>query len=75
MGKNVYKSAQGKIVDMDKLRLIHENEIAVGNMKVNARGDQIGTNGKVVKSRNEVVKDHYNRTEGLIPSTTNRKQK
>lgn len=55
----VYKSAQGKIVDMEKLRLASEDTIAVGNMKVNARGDQIGRGGKIVKTRNQLMKEYY----------------
>ena len=41
MTKDVYKSSRGKPVDMGALRLKNENERAVGNMKVNARGDAV----------------------------------
>lgn len=59
MAKNVYKTAQGLIVNMDTLRLLHEKDAAVGNMNVNARGDQIDTDGTVVRSRQDLMKDHY----------------
>lgn len=58
MGK-VYRSAQGKMVDVDALRLRNEETIAVGNMKVNARGDELGPGGTVVKTRNELMDDYY----------------
>ncbi len=58
MGK-VYRSAQGKVVDVDALRLRNEETIAVGNMKVNARGDELGPGGVVVKTRNELMDDFY----------------
>ena len=58
MGK-VYRSAQGKVVDVDALRLRNEETIAVGNMKVNARGDELGPGGLVVKTRNELMDDYY----------------
>jgi hypothetical protein len=58
--KKVYKSAQGRMVDMEKLRLANEETIAVGNMRVNARGDQLGPGGRVVKTRNQVMKEYYN---------------
>jgi len=32
---------------------------AVGNMKVNARGDEIGEGGKVVRTREQVLADYY----------------
>lgn len=59
MAKNLYRSAQGKIVDMDKLRLSNEQTIAIGNMKTNARGDQLGAGGQVVRTRAEVMKEYY----------------
>ena len=46
MGKT-HTSMQGKIVDMEKLAIQNELTPAVGNMKVNARGDEIGAGGKV----------------------------
>ena len=58
MGK-VYRSAQGKVVDVDALRLRNEETIAVGNMKVNARGDELGPGGVVVKTRNELMDEYY----------------
>ncbi len=55
----IVKSAQGKSVDIDSLRLQNETAIAVGNMNVNARGDVLGRGGKVVKTREQVMKDYY----------------
>lgn len=55
----IYRSAQGLPVDIDSLRLSNEETIAVGNMKVNARGDQLGPNGEVVQGRNQVMDQHY----------------
>jgi hypothetical protein len=37
--KKVYRSALGKPIDMDTLRLQNEDIFSIGNMKVNARGD------------------------------------
>jgi hypothetical protein len=54
-----YKTAHGKTVDIEKLRLMNEKTIAVGNMKVNARGDQLGQGGQVVATRNEVMNQQY----------------
>lgn len=55
----IYRSAMGKPVDMDMLRLSNEEVIAVGNMKTNARGDQLGKGGKVVKSRAEIMREYH----------------
>ena len=45
-----HRSAQGKIIDMAALAAKNERVRAVGNMPVNARGDTIGANGKVIVS-------------------------
>ena len=50
-----HRTARGIPVDMDRLRLQNETTIAVGNMKVNARGDQLGAGGKVIKTRAQVL--------------------
>lgn len=57
----IYRSAQGKEVNMEELRLKNESTIAVGNMKVNARGDELGPGGVVVKTRNQAMDEYYAR--------------
>lgn len=54
-----YKSMRGGEVDMEKLNLAHETLPAVGNAKYNARGDEIGAGGKVVKTKEEILADYY----------------
>ena len=53
------KSMRGKEVDMEKLNLKNEELPAVGNAKVNARGDELGAGGKIVRTREEVLSDYY----------------
>lgn len=57
--KRTYKTAQGQLIDLDALRLANEDAIAVGNMHVNARGDQLGPGGTVVKTRNQTMDEYY----------------
>jgi hypothetical protein len=52
--RSVYRTAKGKEVDMGKLIQMNELVPAVGNAKVNARGDKLGPGGKIVKRREEV---------------------
>jgi len=54
-----YRSAMGKIVDIDALRLANESAIALGNMKVNARGDELGPGGKVLKTRAQLMREYH----------------
>lgn len=55
----VYRTMQGQIIDMDKLMQKNELTPAVGNAKMNARGDKLGAGGKIVKTREEVVAEYY----------------
>lgn len=59
MTRRVYRSMQGKEVDMDQLLQKNETVPAVGNVRMNARGDELGAGGKVVRSREEVVSKYY----------------
>tara|TARA_B100001989_G_C24220476_1_gene307596 strand:- start:25 stop:528 length:504 start_codon:yes stop_codon:yes gene_type:complete len=67
MAKRTYRSANGKAIDMDTLSLKNETVIAVGNMRVNARGDQLGPGGKIIRTREEVMSDHYAVRNSIIP--------
>jgi hypothetical protein len=51
---------QGRMVDMDKLMQQNELTPAVGNMRVNARGDELGQGGRIVRKREDVVAEYYN---------------
>lgn len=54
-----YRTMQGKVVELDKLIMQNETTIAVGNMKVNARGDEIGQGGQIVRKREEIMTEHH----------------
>jgi len=58
MGR-VYTSMQGREIDMEKLSLRNEKMPAVGNLKVNARGDELGPGGKIIRTREEILRDYY----------------
>ena len=55
MTRSVYKTMQGREVDMDSLLQKNETIPAVGNVRMNARGDELGQGGKVVRTREEIV--------------------
>lgn len=58
--KRTYITAQGKQVSMDSIRLSNEEVIAVGNQKVNARGDALGPGGVPQQTRQQTVNQYYN---------------
>ena len=51
MTQKVYKTAQGKTVDMGRLMVQNEKTRAVGNMKVNARGDMVDDMNNIVSTK------------------------
>lgn len=59
---SIYRTAQGKPLDMAALASRNENTRAVGNMSVNARGDTIDSHGKVLVPVTKKVGEAYQRT-------------
>jgi hypothetical protein len=61
MTQKVYKTAQGKTVDMGRLMVQNEKTRAVGNMKVNARGDMVDDMNNIVSTKPQQVNNQYNK--------------
>lgn len=59
-----HRTALGKTVDMQALIAKNERTRAVGNMNVNARGDTIDANGRVVVPVTQKVGEKYQKTVG-----------
>lgn len=68
MTRKVYRSAQGKMVDLGALQLQNENVRAVGNMAVNARGDIVDAWNRPIDSRNQQVAKQYHRQTNVVDS-------
>lgn len=56
---SIYRTARGNQIDMDRLRLANETTVAVGNQRVNARGDRLDEKGNIVKAKDDVMSEHY----------------
>lgn len=72
--KKVYRTSNGKIVDMDLLRQKNELTPAVGNSRVNARGDELGPGGKIVRKREDILKDFYAQADAEAAAMASKKQ-
>lgn len=70
MGR-IYTSVRGKQIDMEKLSLVNEKTPAVGNMRVNARGDEIGAGGQIIRTREQVLQDYYSQNPGTMQEEVN----
>ena len=70
--KRMYRTMQGRMVDIEKLRAANESVQAVGNMNVNARGDVLGAGGKVVTKKEQIIKKYYEQPKGMVSDTPSR---
>lgn len=57
-----YRSAMGKTVDIGALMLQNENVRAVGNMSVNARGDTLDSNNRVIDRKAQQIQRQNRKT-------------
>jgi len=56
---STYRTASGKYLDINGLKIKQERTIAVGNSNKNARGDLLGPGGEVIKSRDQISNEFY----------------
>ena len=67
--KRMYRTMQGRMVDIEKLRAANESVQAIGNMNVNARGDVLGPGGTIVNTKENVIKKYYEQPKGMVSDT------
>ena len=67
--RKLYRTMQGRMVDIEKLRATNEEVRAVGNMSVNARGDVVGNSGKIIKTKEQLMKEYYEAPKGKADDT------
>jgi flagellar basal body rod protein FlgG len=70
MTRKIYKTAQGKAIDLGSLLLQNEGVRAVGNMNVNARGDLLDSGNKVIDRKNRQIQRQHNRQTVSAPAAT-----
>jgi len=70
MTNKVYRSAMGKTVDMGALVLRNEHTRAVGNQKVNARGDVLDGTNRIIDKKTQQTQRQYKRQAVATPQPT-----
>lgn len=60
----MHRTANGRFLDINALKIQQERTIAVGNSRQNARGDILGPGGQVVETRDQRMKEYYNAQKG-----------
>lgn len=71
--RKVYTTMQGKIVDLEKLAARNEMTPAIGNARVNARGDELGPGGKIIRKREDIMADYYAKNPNAVKDEGARK--
>lgn len=64
-----YRTMQGREIDLEKLMRQNELMPAIGNMRVNARGDELGPGGKIIRKKEEVINEYYETNPKAKPKT------
>ena len=67
--KRMYRTMQGRMVDIEKLRAANESVQAVGNMNVNAKGDQLGPGGQITVPKEKIIQKYYEQPKGMVSDT------
>jgi len=67
--RRMYRTMQGRMVDIEKLRATNESVRAVGNMNVNARGDVLGPSGQIITPKANVIAKYYEQPRGKVDET------
>jgi len=75
MTRKIYRTAQGKMVDLGALQLQNETVRAVGNMGVNARGDLIDSQNRSIDSRSQQVSKQYRKQTSNVTNSSVIKKK
>jgi hypothetical protein len=65
-----YRSMQGKVVDLESLVQKNEMTPAIGNIKVNARGDELGPGGRIARRREDIIAEYYTNNPTAVPDET-----
>lgn len=56
----IYKSTKGALVDIANILEQNETKVAAGNMRVNARGDDIGKGGAIIRTVKKKAQASHN---------------
>lgn len=52
------KTLRGKVIDMTNVMAKHGKKQAIGNAKLNARGDKLGKNGVILKTHQQMTAEY-----------------
>lgn len=57
--KKAITSMRGSVIDMEAMRAQNEHTVAVGNARMNARGDIMGLGGQIEIRREQLAREYH----------------
>lgn len=54
---NKIRTHRGRVIDLDDIKMKNQTSTTVGNMNVNARGDELDEWGNIIKPRDQVARE------------------
>lgn len=60
------KTVRGREINLTDLMHKNEDTVALGNARMNARGDILGKGGKVVKTREELATEYHTKNPNAV---------
>lgn len=60
------KTMRGDTLDMGQLAAMNERKVALGNARMNTRGDIVSSDGQILKSREAVSQDYYKKPKNAV---------
>jgi len=64
------RSIRGREVDMSALSARNETKKAIGNANMNARGDEVDSQGRIVRDRAQIARDYYATNPNAVKTST-----
>lgn len=63
------RTYKGKDIDLGALMMMNQHSVALGNAHMNARGDKLGSGGTVIKTREQLDEEYWQK-QNQIPAVT-----
>jgi len=57
---------RGQVLDVGQIMAQNETAVAVGNAKMNARGDIVGPGGTIVKRKEQVAQEYHQKNPNAV---------
>lgn len=64
------KTMRGRTLDVGAIMAQNETTVALGNAKMNARGDIIGPGGQIVRRKEQIAQEYHKRNPNAVKTVS-----